>query len=220
LRSTLNDIRHWDVLIVCGGVGGEGTFFANRGFQSVTNSDFSENALRLCNRFDPRLKTLQLNAERLDLPDDSFDLVVVQDGLHHLSRPVLGYTEMLRVSRRATVVIEPHTGIVARSIGTEWERHGNEVNYVFRWNRSIFEQSAKSYLLDVPCHIEVIRLWDHNPIIAGLARRFPKPVRMAVAKTAYGVLTLLPGLGNMMIGVVIKGALGSAGIPGPDRTTV
>ena len=206
LRLTLNDIRHWDVLIVCGGVGGEGTFFANKGFHSVTNSDFSENALRLCNRFDPRLRTLQLNAEHLDLPDNSYDLVVVQDGLHHLSRPVLGYTEMLRVSRKATVVIEPHTGIVAKSIGTEWERHDQAVNYVFRWNRAIFEQCAKSYLLEVPCHIKAIRLWDHNTTIAGLARRFPKPLSMAVAKTAYAILALLPGFGNMMIGIVIKGS--------------
>jgi ubiquinone/menaquinone biosynthesis C-methylase UbiE len=200
----LDDIRNWEVLVVCGGVGGEGTFFADKGFESVTNSDFSENALRLCNRFDPRLKTLQLNAERLDLPDGSYDLVVVQDGLHHLSRPVLGYTEMLRVSRKATVVIEPHTGIVARSIGTEWERHGEEVNYVFRWNRSIFEQSAKSYLLQSPCHIAAMRLWDHNSAVAGLARRFPKPVNVIVAKTVYAILGLFPRLGNMMIGVVIK----------------
>jgi ubiquinone/menaquinone biosynthesis C-methylase UbiE len=206
LQLSLNEIRHWNVLIVCGGVGGEGTFFANKGFRSVTNSDVSENALRLCRRFDPRLQTLQLNAEHLDLPDNAYDLVVVQDGLHHLLRPVLGYTEMLRVSRKATVLIEPHTGIVARSVGTEWERHGHEVNYVFRWNRNIFEQSTRSYLLELPCHIRVVRLWDHNLTIAGLARKFPTSLSLAVAKTAYGLLALLPGLGNMMIGVVIKGS--------------
>jgi hypothetical protein len=60
LQVTLDDIKEWKVLIVCGGVGGEGTFFADKGFQSVTNSDFSANALKLCNRFDPRLKTLEL----------------------------------------------------------------------------------------------------------------------------------------------------------------
>jgi ubiquinone/menaquinone biosynthesis C-methylase UbiE len=205
-HRTLEEITHWHVLIVCGGVGGEGTFFANRGFQCVTNSDFSANALILCNRFDPRLKTLALNAEHLEVPDESYDLVVVQDGLHHLARPVLGYTEMLRVARKAVVVIEPHTGIVAKSIGTEWERHEQEVNYVFRWNRSIFEQSAKSYLLQTSCHIRALRLWDHSSTIEKLAKRFPRSMRIAVAKLTYGVLdAMLPGFGNMMIGVVLKG---------------
>jgi hypothetical protein len=31
------------------------------------------------------------------------------------------------------VVIEPHTGIVARLFGTQWEHHEEEVNYVFRF---------------------------------------------------------------------------------------
>jgi ubiquinone/menaquinone biosynthesis C-methylase UbiE len=99
LQLALDELKCWTVPIVWGGVGGESTFFANQGFTSVTNSDFSTNALTLCSRFDARLKTLELNAEHLDLPDDSHDLVVVQAGLHHPSRPVLGYTEMLRVSR-------------------------------------------------------------------------------------------------------------------------
>jgi len=118
---------------------------------------------------------------------------------------VLGYTEMLRVSRKAIVVIEPHTGLVARVLGTKWERHGQNVNYVFRWNHTILKQVTRSYLLDSPCHVRVIRLWDHNPSIAALAGQFPKQLSVAVAKAAYGTLGLLPRLGNMMIGVVIKG---------------
>lgn len=202
---TLDKLTHWDVLIICGGVGGEGTYFANLGFRAVTNSDFSTNALALCQRFDPRLKTLQLNAENLDLADDSYDLVLVQDGLHHLSRPVVGYLEMLRVARKAVVVIEPHIGLVAKLLGTEWERLEHGVNYVFRWNQSILEQSAKSFLLERPCSIKAHRIWDHNVSIGKLARRFPERMRLFAAKAAYGILTaLLPRLGNMMIGVVIK----------------
>ncbi len=51
LQLTLVDIIHWDILIICGGVGGERTFFANKGFVSITNSDFSENALQIMPSF-------------------------------------------------------------------------------------------------------------------------------------------------------------------------
>lgn len=39
-----------------------------------------------------------MDAESLDAPDDRYDLVLVQDGLHHLSRPVTGLMQMLRVA--------------------------------------------------------------------------------------------------------------------------
>jgi ubiquinone/menaquinone biosynthesis C-methylase UbiE len=120
----------WKALVVCGGVGGEGTLLANSGFTDVTVSDFSASALRICEERDPRLQTRFMNAEGMEAPDNSYDLALVQDGLHHLPRPVLGFTEMLRVARRAVVVIEPHAGIVSRLFGTRWERHGATVNYV------------------------------------------------------------------------------------------
>jgi len=45
------------ILLVSGGVGGEGTYLCNRGFLDVTISDFSAKSLSLCTEFDPRLKT-------------------------------------------------------------------------------------------------------------------------------------------------------------------
>lgn len=194
------------VLIVCGGVGGEGTYFANRGFTDVTVSDFSENALEICRHRDPRLKTRLLNAEEMDLEDASYDFVLVQDGLHHLPRPVLGYTEMLRVARRAVVVIEPHTGVVANLLGREWEHEGDAINYVFRWNHELLEQSTRSVLLQEPCKVRGYRMWNHNIVMLRLARLFGEgAVAHQVVKAAYGILgTALPFLGNYMAGVVIK----------------
>ena len=205
--------EQWTTLVVCGGVGGEGTYLANRGCQSVVVSDFSAHALEICARRDPRLRTLQLNAEALDLPDNSFDVVLVQDGLHELRRPVLGLTEMLRVARRAVAVIEPHGGIVARMLGTVWERHegddgtgGSGKNYVFRWNARLFSDVARSYLLDEAKDVNVIRFWDHNVTIrrvadlAGGGRR-----GLLAARTTYGVLDgVLPWMGNAMVGIVTK----------------
>lgn len=194
-----------DVLIVFGGVGGEGTLLADLGFRSVTVSDFSDSALQVCRSRDDRLKTINLNAEDLDLPDACYDVVLVQDGLHHLLRPVQGFTEMLRVAKRAAVVIEPHTGVVAKVFGTEWERDGDTVNYVFRWNRTILVEASRSYLLSRASHIKALRLWDHNVVMGKVARILGgKRLGLAIVKLLYGVLdAVFPWLGNMMIGVVV-----------------
>jgi SAM-dependent methyltransferase len=208
----LKDQRRLDpanqtALTVCGGVGGEGTFLRDFGFQDVTVSDLSKEALDSCERFDPRLKTMLLNTESMmELPDNSFDIVLVQDGLHHLPRPVLGFTEMLRVARVAAIVIEPHYSLVGKLIGTEWEVHGDAVNYVFRWNRSILEQATRSYLLVKDSTIVPRRLWDHNLAIGKVATKMPKPLQVRVAKTIYAALRPFDRVGNMMVGVVMKPA--------------
>jgi ubiquinone/menaquinone biosynthesis C-methylase UbiE len=194
------------VLVTCGGVGGEGTFLANNyGFQDITVTDFSEKALENCKRFDPRLKTRVLDAEDMtEVEDDSYDIALVQDGLHHLSRPVLGFTEMLRVARFATIVIEPHWSLVGKIIGTEWEVHDDAINYVFRWNRSILEQATLSYLLRKDVIIEACRIWDHSLYVQRAVNRLPRQHRLTAARAIYGALEPANRMGNMMIGVVIK----------------
>src|SRR5438067_7858800 len=54
------DISNWKILIVCGGVGGEGIFFIKNGFRDVTVSDISENSLKICNELSDELKTIAL----------------------------------------------------------------------------------------------------------------------------------------------------------------
>jgi SAM-dependent methyltransferase len=205
--------QEWDALVVCGGVGGEGTLLANLGFPSVTVSDFSENALEVCQLRDPRLKTVVVNAEAIRFPDNSFDLVLVQDGLHHLPRPMLGYTEMLRVARRAVIVLEPHAGLVAKVIGTTWEKHNDEVNYVFRWNQLMLEEPARSLLLDSTTYIRVIRIWDHSLTVERLIRKLrlgSSRAAVFAAKCLYAALNIpFSWLGNQMIGVVVKTGTGN-----------
>lgn len=205
--------EQWTTLVVCGGVGGEGTYLANRGCRSVVVSDFSAHALEICERRDPRLRTLQLNAEALDVADNSYDVVLVQDGLHELRRPVLGLTEMMRVARRAVAVIEPHDGMVARLLGTVWERHeGKDAagsvgeNYVFRWNAQFLTNVARSYLLREATAVKVIRFWDHNVTIGRIANLVGGGrLGLATAQATYGLLdTTLWWIGNAMVGIVVK----------------
>jgi ubiquinone/menaquinone biosynthesis C-methylase UbiE len=221
--------EQWTALVVCGGVGGEGSYLANRGCRSVVVSDFSAHALEICARRDRRLRTRQLNAEALDLPDNSYDVVLVQDGLHELRRPVLGFTEMMRVARRAVAVIEPHGGIVARLFGRVWERHEDHYpeavageaaadrvgeNYVFRWNAQFLTDVARSYLMREVSDVKVIRFWNHQPVVgrvAGLAGN--GRLGLAAAHATYGLLDrTLWWMGNNMVGIVIKNATPSTSV--------
>lgn len=196
--------RDASVLVVCGGSGGEGTFFANRGFGDVTVSDLGDSGLARCKNQDPRLQTLRLNAEALALRDSAYDIVIVQDGLHHLARPQLGLTEMLRVARKAVIVIEPHYGLVGRLFGTEFEHEDGVTNYVFRWSRQTFGQTVLSFLPTSRPTVKVLRCWDHNLAMFKLTRRLPESTRVPVARTIYALLRPLSRLGNMFVGIVLK----------------
>ncbi|TFF40313.1 class I SAM-dependent methyltransferase [Mucilaginibacter psychrotolerans] len=204
LEQSNPNIRQWSVLLTCGGVGGEGLFFKKNGFDNVTVSDISENSLKICNEFDASITTIMLNGENLDVPDASYDLVVVQDGLHHLPRPVTGFTEMLRVARKAVIVIEPYDSMIGNLMGTEWEVQGDATNYVYRWDTNSFTQAIKSYLLKNYKQIKVLRLWDHGLMVSKLAGKLPKSMQLPVAKLIYGLFAPFNWMGNMFVGVVTK----------------
>ena len=207
-QHTGEDLSSWSALVVCGGVGGEGSYLAERGIRDVTVSDFSPRALEHCRRRDPRLETRLLDAEQLDVDDESYDLVLVQDGLHHLPHPTQGLTEMLRVARRAVVVIEPHAGLVARLLGRTWERHGDVVNFVFRWDERMLVQVVRAYLLERDLVIEDLRFWDYTVLLYRLSEKLGSwQLASRLQQLAYRALNacrLFRSFGNMMVAVVVK----------------
>lgn len=142
----------------------------------------------------------------MDVEANSYDLVLVQDGLHHLPRPATGFTEMLRVARKAVIVIEPYLSLIGNALGTKWEVHNKEINYVYRWNRNMIEQTVKSYLLHGYDSIKVFRLWDHGSAVLKLIKKLPKNIRIPAAKFIYSLLSVINFSGNMIVSVVTKKA--------------
>jgi|HubBroStandDraft_6_1064221.scaffolds.fasta_scaffold277293_2 SAM-dependent methyltransferase len=80
-------------------------YFAER-IPRVEGGDISELMLEH-NPIDGSLLKV-IDAENLDLAEDSFDLVYVWEVLHHLKDPARALREMSRVSRRYVVVFEPN----------------------------------------------------------------------------------------------------------------
>ena len=93
------------------------------------------------------------NAERLSFDDESFDYALCKEAYHHFPRPMIALYEMLRVTRKGIVLIEPNDSfipsnfmaIVTRQLkafvnfllGKQHIKHEYEEagNYVFRISR-------------------------------------------------------------------------------------
>ncbi len=197
----------WRVLVVCGGVGGEATYLRKKGFTQITNSDFSSSAIEIAQRREPSVTSMVLNAEALDVPDDSYDLVLVRAGLHHLPRPVLGMNEMIRVASKAVLAIEPNEGVLAKLLGQEFEVEEGEINYVFRWTNELLEQVVKSQILQDPVHIENLRSLHHHKVWVVAEKLFAdNPERMhQFIDAVYRIGgPLLDRVGNHFVGLVVK----------------
>lgn len=48
------------------------------------------------------------NAESLSFPDNAFEVVFCKESFHHFPRPIMALYEMIRVSKKAVVLIEPN----------------------------------------------------------------------------------------------------------------
>lgn len=51
------------------------------------------------------------NAESLSFADNSFDVVICKESYHHFPRPMLALYEMIRVARKAVILIEPNDSL-------------------------------------------------------------------------------------------------------------
>jgi len=57
------------------------------------------------------------NAEFLSFKDESFDFVFCKEAFHHFPRPYIGIYEMLRVAKKAIILIEPNDQIPYPTFG-------------------------------------------------------------------------------------------------------
>jgi hypothetical protein len=194
------------VLVLCGGEAHEGTMLCDAGFQRVTVSDISPVAVAAAVGRDSRYEGKVLDAERVALPGEAYDLVVVQDGLHHLQSPIGGFTEMLRLARVAALFFEPHDSLVGNTLGTKWERHGDAVNHVFRWTRGLVGQIASSYLGPDSFDNLSFSFFHHNVVYDRIATLLGRGAlaRRSVETIKWSLDHALPGMGNQFCGLVRK----------------
>lgn len=197
---------HTSIVVLCAGEGLEGSVLADLGFGNVLVTDITENGVNAALTRDTRLQGQVENATAMSFADNSFDIALVQDGLHHLCSPIAGFTEMLRIARYAAIFLEPHDSIIGNLIGTRWERNGDATNYVFRWTRRLVQDTSCSFLGAPDFDNLSFAFWHHNVLFHKLGK--------AVGDGSSGILTLkllkrvldtVAGRqGNQFCGIVVK----------------
>ena len=129
------DLTDRTVLEVCCGSGLLTETLARRGAH-VTGTDVSTQALararERARRFGFAATFHAADAETLPFRDESFDIVAVHDGLHHLDDPTGAIREMARVARHGVLILEPARAMLTRlavrlGFAEEVEEAGNRV---------------------------------------------------------------------------------------------
>ncbi len=172
---------HQRVLIV-GGSAEDEQILRQAGFTDIVNSNLPTDMERLAvSEAAPATQHVALDAEQLDLPDDSFDLVFASEVLHHCSSPHRALCEMLRVSRRYVLFMEPNDSLamellVKMGFSFPYElpavidhdyrsggvRDSHIPNFLYRWNGHEVFKTVSSYIPERLFSVRPHPYWDFS----------------------------------------------------------
>ncbi len=133
------------ILVVAGG--GEGHEVANliRRGGDVTVTDLSMEALKEVKKRFNKCRIIVADAEKLQFKDNSYDIGIVKNGLHHLPHPEKGISELLRVCKEGVLIIDFQETVVTtflKKVGISPE-HEDAGNPNFHFYRKDIERLTK-----------------------------------------------------------------------------
>jgi len=124
---------------------GSDAFQMNReGFKDVLPTNIGEHLLKESKQRGLIQNYQVENAESLSFDDNSFDYILCKEAYHHFPRPMIALYEMLRVAKKAVVLIEPQDPYIDHPAHIErmpigYEKSGN---YVYTLSRRELEKVA------------------------------------------------------------------------------
>jgi SAM-dependent methyltransferase len=178
-------------LLVIGGTWQDAEFLISAGFKDITLSnlalDLEEDARRNLNA---NVKLLAIDAEQIDLPDESFNGVFAHEVLHHCRYPHRALCEMLRVARKHVIMLEPNDSFSMRALIWAGFSFPYEIfsvayhkyesggvrdscvpNFIYRWNTSEVRKTVSSYLAEYLFAVHSYPYWDFNVDAEQLCKR-------------------------------------------------
>jgi SAM-dependent methyltransferase len=191
-----------DVLVV-GGSAEDGRTLHRIGFTRITLSNLLDHPRpsEQADLDDAGMRTVRVDAEAMELADNSYDLVLAHEVLHHCRSPHKALLEMLRVSRKYVILLEPNNSlamrlllrlrfsfpyelpaVIASGFQTGGVRDSSIPNYIYRWNAVDVYQTTASYLAESEFDLYTQGYWDFNVDEAELRRR---------SETRIGILTTI-----------------------------
>nr|WP_246409371.1 class I SAM-dependent methyltransferase [Granulicella aggregans] len=188
------------------------------GFRRMTLSNLQDMA-----SFEPlqmtgvELRTVNADAEEMSLADGSYDLVLAHEVLHHCRSPHKALLEMLRVSSKHVILLEPNDSllmqalvrfrlsfpyelpaVVANGFEAGGVRNSCVPNYIYRWSPRDLQQTTASFLPESECDFYIRSYWDFNVDREELARR---------DQTRIGSFTRIVGPGLFLAGLHVFQAI-------------
>jgi len=160
---------------------------------------------------DARLTVLHADLERLDMPNGAYELVLAHEVLHHCRSPHQAVLEMLRVSSKHVMLMEPNDSLIMRAlvklrlsfpyelpavIYNDYAKGGVQnsdiPNYIYRWDRRSLYQTTAAYLPESEFSLNVRQYWDFNVDARELSRR---------KQTRLGTFTKILGPSGFLFGL-------------------
>lgn len=166
-------------VLIIGGVQVDADMLRSCGFHRITLSNIGSAADRQEQL--NALPTVAVDAEDIELPDDSFDLVFIHEVIHHCRSPHRALCESLRVAKHHVLLMEPNDSAFMRllcrlrfsypfelpAVVDNDYTHGGVrdtqiPNYIFRWNAREVEKLASSYLAECEFRVLADPYWEFN----------------------------------------------------------
>ncbi len=205
-------IDSMDSILIVGGSYRDANVVYRAGFRRITLSNIEPMADAEKSSFkEAELTVLYADLESLSFPDSSFNVVLAHEVLHHCRSPHRALLEMLRVSRRHVILMEPNDSLTMRALirmrfsfpyelpavtSNNYEKGGVQnssiPNYIYRWDRRGIYQATAAYLPESEFTLHVRQYWDFNVDKLELARR---------SETRIGSITRIFGPGVFLAGL-------------------
>lgn len=103
----------------------------------LTGIDVDQDAIARGRELFPRLHLQTGNGLQLDVPDNSYDLVLTLEIMEHLKQPELLLAEIRRVSKKHCLISVPHEPwfrLANLARGKNISRWGNDIEHINHWN--------------------------------------------------------------------------------------
>ncbi len=200
-------IKDLSLLDICCGSGMISEFYAKTGAK-VIGIDLSEDAINRAKirkeRYEFNANFRVIDASNLPFPCNSFDIVSVHDGLHHIPKPAQAVKEMMRVAKKGIIIIEPAKSFIteiAILLGISLRYEGPD--FVYR----LKEKETRQWLEEAGIKKIFVRryimYYPHQP--GRFFRIFDNKTSFFIAKNAFQLLNILFGrFGNKIQVIGLK----------------
>lgn len=196
-------------ILILGGSDDDVASLRQIGFADITLSNL-EGGIRDSDAT-PGVKVIAADAEDLDLPDGSYDLIFVHAVLHHCRSPHRALCEMLRVARRHVVMLEPNDSAsmrllvrlglsfpyeIAAIVSNEYRvggvRDTNVPNFIYRWDEDEVVKTVSAFLAEYEVSVHAEPYWsfevDEHELAVRTETRIPRLMQAVGPKRLLSIL--------------------------------